>query len=67
MRQYDNVVLIGITTNVSCGHVNWKGEQLSGCGKIGELDHFQYDLEGYNGDLWSSVSLCKQCSKKHLN
>lgn len=54
---------------VYCGHVNFKGELLSGCGVLGtsEAPHRQYSYRlKPKQQLWSTVSFCESCAKKRF-
>lgn len=59
-----------ITLNVSCGLVMvMPHRQVAGCGAKptdSGYTEFFYDLEGYEGKLWSTVSLCPKCATKEL-
>lgn len=69
MRVYKNLKKTGIVSSTfCCGDVNFKGNQLSGCGKKPEgYDILQcsYTSDDYMDALFH-VYLCEPCAEKYI-
>ncbi len=52
-----------VADNVHCGTVDYKGNRLSGCGRLTETLESIDRVEGYEG-LWTTSHYCAECRSK---